>query len=106
MPEYVTTAESDADTRFIRFDLDPPSTESSAFDARYRGTRSSMRAATSRSVASDQRSNTAPVRSAPLIAVPGRYGPPVSVANVGMKRFSACARSQYGIADGCSNGIR
>src|ERR1700723_2680743 len=98
-------SESPAPTRLIRFDPPPPRAKSSALVAGLRGARSSERcSATVRMVASVQRSNTEPVRSDPLSAVAGRYGPADAQANGGIKRFSECARSQNGIALGCSKG--
>ena len=100
--------ESPAATRRMRLDPAPPRTASSALAAGFRGTRSSARcSARSRMVVSVQRSKTAPVRSAPLIAVAGIYGPGWRHGERGNEQILApCARSQNGIALGCSKGIR
>src|SRR3954466_14946396 len=86
---------------------DPPSVINSADSPGFRGDRSpSRREAISRSTPAFQRVNTSPVRKAPLIAEPGRYGPLGPEQNVGMKRFSARACSQYVVELECSNGMR
>jgi hypothetical protein len=55
---------------------------------------------------SRQLEKTMPVRSAPLSAAPGRYGPDAPAANVGMCRLSPMARFQYVEYAAFSNGMR
>jgi hypothetical protein len=102
-----TGAESPALRKRILSAPPLPSAFSSALSDGRRGNRSpSARAATSCNMPSRQFANTIPVRSAPLMAVAGRYGPNAPHANVGMCRLSPDARFQYAEYAAFSNGMR
>ncbi len=91
-----TVFESNAETTRNGSAPEAPSADSSTAIAGRRGIlpSDSMRAASSVTRRSVRRPCTTPVRKAPLIAVPGRYGPLGPVLNVGINKCSACVRSQ------------
>ena len=85
-----------------------PITCSSAASAGRRDGRSPcMRAADRAACRPSQSAKTMPVRSAPLIAEPGRYGPEAPAANVGMfRRLARWRGSSRPNTPACSKGMR